>query len=85
MARICEICGKPVREGMTTADGDFYVHEKKCFPKFMDKIYGKHKWMQINDDGEGGYYIYSDDSLVGGYSGTGIFYTEWESDDDEEI
>lgn len=82
MARICSVCGKPVTAGMTNADGDFYVHEE-CFEKYMDEAYGKHQWMEINDDGEGGYYIYSDESILGGYCGTGIFYTEWEEDEDE--
>lgn len=81
--RICEVCGRPVKSGMTNDGGDFYVHEE-CFEKYMDETYGKHKWMEINDDGYGGYYICSDDSVTGGYVGTGIYYTEWEDDEDED-
>ena len=81
--RICEICGKKVIAGMTNDCVDFYVHEGKCFEKYMDKTYGKHKWMELGggeEDGEGGYYIYSED-CAGGYMGTGIYYTEWEEED----
>ncbi len=84
--RICEICGKKVTDGMTNDCGDFYVHEGKCFEKYMDKVYGKHKWMELGggeEDGEGGYYIYSED-CAGGYMGTGIYYTEWEEDDEDD-
>lgn len=74
--RICEVCGKPVIAGMTNDSGDFYCH-KECFEKYMDDTYGKHRWMQINDDYNGGYYLASDDNLAGGFYGTGIYYTEW--------
>ena len=74
--RKCDVCGKYIRDGMTNDSGDFFVHEE-CFEKFMDETYGKHKWMSVNDDGCGGYYIYSDDNVVGGYEGTGIYYTDW--------
>lgn len=83
MLRICEVCGKPVYDGMT--DLDVYLHEDECFPKYMDETYGKHKWMQVNNDGEGGYYICSCDSMPCGYYGTGIFYTIFEDEDDDEI
>ena len=63
-------------------DGFYCCSDGDCFEKYMDETYGKHKWMEINDDGENGYYIYADDTVVGGYRGTGIFYTEW-TDDDE--
>lgn len=83
MERICVVCGKPVTTGMTDQEESFYTHEGKCFEKFMDRTYGKHCWMEINDDGENGYYICKDDNVVGGYLGTGIFYTEWEDGEGE--
>ena len=82
MIRICRTCGKPMIEGMTDLE-EFYTHEGECFEKAMDEAFGKHEWMSINDDGCGGYYIYSDETVVGGYLGTGIFYTYWWDDDDE--
>lgn len=79
--KICEVCGKPITFGcMTNECGDFYIHEGRCFEKYMDKEYGKGKWMGLGngeEDGCGGYYITTAD-VVGGYEGTGIFYTEWE-------
>lgn len=74
--RICEVCGEPVLAGMTNQDGDFYCHEE-CFEKFMNEIYGKHHWMAVRDDGNNGYYLVSDANVVGGYYGTGIYYTDW--------
>ena len=83
MIRICAVCGKPVTAGMTDVDGNFYVHEGDCFEKYMDDNFGKHRWMEIVDDFEGGYYIASDDSTAAGYYGTGIFYTEWKDEEGE--
>ena len=85
--RRCIMCGRPVFAGMTNADGDFYVHGGECFEKYMDSVYGEHQWMMLGDDatdGEGGYYIVTDDDAEEGFSGTGIFYTEWEDDEDGE-
>lgn len=80
--RICEVCGKPVIAGMTNDSGDFYCHEE-CFEKYMDDTYGKHRWMQVNDDGENGYYVAygvtaTDSKIETAIFGTGIYYTEWE-------
>ena len=83
MARICMTCGKPMLDGMTDLE-DFYTHEGECFEKAMDEIYGKHCWMTVNDDGADGYYLASDDSLVGGCFGTGIFYTDWFDEEETE-
>ena len=83
ITRPCAICCKQVNAGMTNNAYDFYVHEGKCFEKHMDETYGKHKWMALGngeEDGYGGYYIYSAD-VAGGYDGTGIFYTEWDEDE----
>lgn len=77
--RRCAVCGKIVLEGMTDLC-DFYAHEQ-CFEEYMDRTYGKHNWMCVNDDGEDGYYIVRDDTLVGGFFGTGIFYTVFEDED----
>ena len=80
--RICQTCGKKVTEGMT--DECYYWHEGKCFESWMDKTYGKHRWMALGngeEDGCGGYYIYAED-VPGGYMGTGIYYTEWEEEDE---
>lgn len=83
----CSICKKPITFGCMTDDyGSFYVHEGKCFEKYMDETYGKHKWMELGngeEDGFGGYYICSADT-VGGTQGTGIYYTEYEEDEDDE-
>ena len=81
--RLCATCGERLRAGMTNDYGDFYTHEGKCFTKYMNKVYGKHKWMEKGDGnpGEhGGFYLYSSD-VVGGCEDTGIYYTEWEDDD----
>lgn len=67
---------------MTTDNGDMYVHEE-CFNDYMDKTYGKGKWMALGNNEEdefGGHYIVTAD-VVGGYEGTGIYYTEYESED----
>lgn len=78
--RRCEICGKLVTAGMTDEQGSFYTHEGKCFHKYMNLTYGKHRWMELGtEDSLGGYYIYTDDN-DDGYSPTGIFYTQWEDD-----
>ena len=79
MIRCCATCGKPVNEGMTDDYGTFYAHEGKCFEEYMNNTYGKHNWMALGneeDDGCGGFYIHSAD-VVGGFEGTGIYYTEW--------
>ena len=84
--RRCDICGKPIVEGMTNDCGDIYVCEGECFEKYMDRQYGKHGWMSLGngaEDGCGGYYIASAD-VTGGYQGTGIYYTTWEEDDDDD-
>lgn len=80
--RTCEKCGQEITQGFTTDEGDFYCCEE-CFEEYMDSTYGKHRWMEINDDGCGGYYISTDDSYVGGYYGTGIYWTEWEDESEE--
>lgn len=80
MKRICITCGKEVTAGMTNDFGDFYAHEGKCFNKYMNKVYGKHKWMGIeNEDECGGFYLVAENNNCG-YRGTGIYYTEWEED-----
>lgn len=83
MARICAVCGKPVYAGMTDDDFSFYAHEGKCFFDYMDEEYGVHKWMELDSEDEfGGYYLAAADTETG-YMGTGIYYTEW--DDENEI
>ena len=79
--RICAICGKPVTAGMTDADNTFYCHERH-FRAYMNTTYGIGRWMALGNDERdeyGGYYIVSAD-VVGGYEGTGIYYTEWEDE-----
>ena len=86
MMRICSTCGKEVKEGMTMDGGEFYAHEGKCFTKYMNKTYGKHQWMGLggaNSDGYGGFYICSADNDKG-FEGTGIYYTEWYGEENEE-
>ena len=83
--RTCIVCGKKLTAGMTDNEGDFYAHEGKCFNKYMDEVYGKHKWMEIGkgcEDEYGGYYLAADNNCSG-YTGTGIFWTEWEDDEEE--
>lgn len=86
MKRICEHCGEPITFGcMTNDQGDFYIHEE-CFDDWMNKRYGKGKWMALGngeEDGCGGYYITTAD-VVGGYEGTGIYYTEYTKEDLED-
>ena len=78
----CDVCNKKITYGyMTDESGTFVCHEGKCFHKYMNKMYGKHKWMQLGNGEEdefGGYYVAAAD-VVGGIQGTGIFYTERES------
>lgn len=82
--RICPVCGKEVRSGMTTDMFDFYVHEK-CFREYMDNEYGKENWKCYEDDkdwnGEhdasGGYYIVRDSDSDEWFQ-TGIYYTEFD-------
>lgn len=84
MIRLCETCGKPIKYGyMTDGCGDFYTHEGKCFAKYMDKTYGKYKWMETGngeEDEYDGYYVVAA-AVVGGIQGTGIFYTECEEEE----
>lgn len=84
---ICKMCGKSIKCGcMTNGYGDWYTHEGKCFEKYMDKTYGKHKWMEIGNgeqDEYGGYYLVSAEN-VNGYEGTGIYYTEYTKEEIEE-
>lgn len=78
--RPCVICGKNTTETGGMTDGYMYCCEGKCFHKYMNKTYGKHKWMSLGnneEDGYGGYYIHTSD-VVGGYEGTGIYWTQWE-------
>lgn len=76
--RTCMICGKKMVAGMTDLS-NFYTHEE-CLPAAMDKIYGKHQWMVVPEEQEdGGYYVAWIDGKV---EDTGIFYTDWEDDDD---
>lgn len=83
--RICETCGKHITDGcMTNDDGDFYTHEGDCFVQYMDKTYGEHQWMHIDnsegaEDGWGGYYLVSEPNEEG-FVGTGIYYTEMEEE-----
>lgn len=81
--RYCTHCGKPIDCGMTTDDGDCYVHED-CFEEYMDKTYGKGNWKSTDgdkEDGAGGYYLVRDDENSEWY-GSGIYYTEWYDDYD---
>lgn len=76
--RFCDYCGGIFQAGMTNDSGDLYVHDS-CFNDYMDKVYGRGKWMELGNGEEdelGGYYIVSAD-VLGGYKGTGIYYTEY--------
>lgn len=86
MKRICEVCGRQVNAGMTAENSSFYCHEE-CFGEYMNNTFGEHKWMNLGgyvEDEFGGYYLVADDSEEKGFRGTGIYYTEWEDDDDGE-
>lgn len=83
--RECSVCGDRVYAGMTNIDNSFYCHEG-CFERFMDDAFGKHRWMCLGNNEEdelGGYYITTAD-VACGFEGTGIYYTEWEEDDEDE-
>ena len=81
MKRVCNICGKPITHGyMSDMFGINCTHEGECFEKFMDKHFGKHKWMELvngKTDEFGGYYICAANTDKG-YEGTGVYYTELE-------
>ena len=87
MQRRCIWCNQPITHGCMTCDGgEFYAHEGDCFEWYMNRTYGKHKWMSLGngeEDSFGGYYIHSAD-VVGGYEGTGIYYTEYDECDLED-
>ena len=86
MRHICNICGKPITCCMTNDNGSFYVCEGECFETYMDETYGKHKWMALGNgeqDEYGGYYIAAE-NVAGGYIGTGIYYTEFDDDEEDE-
>lgn len=81
MSRICPICGRTVNAGMTDEDWSFFVHDGECFETYMDRQFGKHKWMELGKDATdefGGYYLLSTDHNEQGFCGSGIYYTEWE-------
>lgn len=42
--RICSVCGKPITEGYTNNDGDFYYCSDSEFENYMDLTYGEGKW-----------------------------------------
>ena len=59
--------------------------------EYMDNEYGKGKWKGVDElpnyefpdnDGYGGYYVYLDKDNE--WTGTGIYYTEWEDEFDVE-
>ena len=75
---VCEICGDAIDEGFTNGDGDVCVCSA-CFEEYMDGTFGKHKWMEVADDGCDGYYIVASGTSIGGYHGTGIYFTAWGS------
>lgn len=82
--RKCAICGQPVYSGMTNADGDFYAHEGDCFVQYMNQTYGECQWMPLGGgvtDEEGGYYIATDNESPNGFSGTGVYWTEWDEEE----
>lgn len=86
MTRPCAICGKQVNAGMTDNAGSFYVHED-CFEEFMNNTFGIHGWMMLGGeatDDFGGYYLVTDWDEKSGFRGTGIYYTEWEEDDEDD-
>lgn len=78
--RICDCCGKIINKGYTDDDGDFYNCEN-CFPKEMDRHYGKGYWRTYKDDYEecnalGGHYEYFD-SETREWEDEVSYYTEW--------
>ena len=84
--RLCVTCGKRVYGGMTMDSGYLYAHEGKCFNKYMNKTYGKHRWMMLGGtkmDAYGGYYICAADN-ENGFEGTGIYYSEWYGEEEDE-
>ena len=81
--RICQHCGKPMIDGMTDLVG-FYTHEGECFKAEMDSLYGEGMWHPVDDDGEGGYYVIAPKEQGGESEGTGIFYTSWADEEEEQ-
>ena len=83
--RICKTCGKPIRFGcMQDGDGFFYTHEGECFELYMDKTYGKNRWMRLGVNThvyDGGYYLVTDDESPSGFTDPSIFYTEYDTGD----
>ena len=41
---ICRGCGKKVTKGLT-GFLHYYFHDEKCLGNYLDKYYGKDKWM----------------------------------------
>ena len=71
-----------MQKGMTDEDADFYNHAD-CFPKDMDKRYGKGNWREMPQDENGdltencrgGCYEWRDEA--GRWLPEPSFYTEW--------
>lgn len=75
MARICDMCGKEISDGMTDDQGSFYCCQE-CFTAYMNRDCGEDGWRDVEDDGCGGYYEVRGED--GKWYGTGIYWTEWE-------
>ena len=71
----CVRCGKIITQGYVNEVDKIYICDK-CFKKYMNETYGKHMWMYVNDDGYGGNYLVSDDTMITGYSSPGIYRAE---------
>lgn len=70
---------------MQDGDGFFYTHEGACFEEYMDKTYGKGRWMQLGTNalvGDGGFYLVTDDENHSGFDDPNIFCTMYELGDD---
>ena len=72
----CIRCGKEITNGYVDEIEKIYICDE-CFEKYMNETYGKHMWMYVNDDGYGGHYLVSDDTMINGYLGVGIYRAEW--------
>lgn len=78
--RICDCCGKIINKGYSDDVGDFYNCED-CFPREMDRYYGKGNWRAYKDDCEdynalsGCYEYFDSDSKE--WESEPSYYTEW--------
>lgn len=73
--RVCSICGKPITEGYTNEDGDFYFCSDSEFVDFMNETYGEGRWRPEETGYEGWCYEVFDEE--DGWCPQSSYYTDF--------